>query len=305
MAVSYASLGFQCHGRSISLPSRLQPNCSKIETELNRLKTWEVSSVSATAPLNMESIQNGLVGLAELYNSLEELVHSPATQQALLHYHHDIPVEDALEVSITLLDSCGAIRDFISMMKEQVHDLQSALRRKGGDSSIDNNISAYFSFRKKVKKEICKNIRSLKQMENNVGASLLSDANHHLALVTRLQREVTSITISVFRSLLLFVSVPSSITNPNGWSLISKLMLTRSVASGKDHGIVNEVGSVDLALKSLHDHIKHNDARVGVEMASQRLKALDSSIERLEARLDGLFRQLIKSRVSLLNIFAQ
>ncbi|KAK3027806.1 hypothetical protein RJ639_041974 [Escallonia herrerae] len=88
------------------------------------------------------------------------------------------------------------------------------------------------------------------------------------------------------RSFLLFISVPSSITNPNGWSLISKLMLARLIASRKGHKILNEVGSVDLALKSLHDHIKNNDVRVGVEMASQRLKTLDSSIERLESGLD-------------------
>ncbi|KAK2971663.1 hypothetical protein RJ640_025058 [Escallonia rubra] len=97
------------------------------------------------------------------------------------------------------------------------------------------------------------------------------------------------------RSFLIFVSVPSSITNPNGWSLISKLMLTRLVASRKGHGILNEVGSFELALKSLHDHIKNNDARVGVKMASQRLKTLDNSIERLVAGLDDLIRQLIKS----------
>ncbi|KAK3039045.1 hypothetical protein RJ639_027530 [Escallonia herrerae] len=95
------------------------------------------------------------------------------------------------------------------------------------------------------------------------------------------------------RSFLLFISIPSSIMNPNGWSLISKLMLTRSIASRKGHRILNEVGSVDLALKSLHDHIKNNDVRVGVEMASQRLKTLDSSIERLETGFDG--RQMDKS----------
>ncbi|KAK2998246.1 hypothetical protein RJ639_024277 [Escallonia herrerae] len=112
-----------------------------------------------------------------------------------------------------------------------------------------------------------------------------------LCLLPHLRELLKKRRVMVPRSFLLFIYVPSSITNPNGLSLISKLILTRSAASRKGHRILNEVGSIDLALKSLHDHIKNNDVRVGVKMASQGMKTLDSSIERLEAGLDGLTDQ--------------
>ena len=88
MENSSASSGLQYHLRSISLPSRLHhPHSIKIESELHKLKTWETLLVSP-APLSAETVRTGLVGLADLYICVEELISSPITQQALLQHQN-------------------------------------------------------------------------------------------------------------------------------------------------------------------------------------------------------------------------
>ncbi|CAK9149564.1 unnamed protein product [Ilex paraguariensis] len=306
MAGSSPSLGLQFHVRSISLPSRLHPLSTKLELELNKLKTWQ-TSVLARAPLIAETIQTGLVGLAELYNCVEELIHSPLTQQALLQHQQGMLLEEAIEGSVGLLDSCGTVRDLVSMMKEHVQDLQSALRRKGGESRIESDISKYISFRKKViKRDIPESLRALKIIENKVGSSLL-DEDQVLKMVMKMLREVSAITISVFRSLLMFLSVPTSKTRLRGWSLISKLMVNIKSSDSEPNlqKMNSEVETVDLALHYLHGNICRSEAKVDVQMVRRRLQTLDDNIQGFEAGLDCLYRRLIQSRVSLLNILAQ
>ncbi|XP_038703317.1 uncharacterized protein LOC119999674 isoform X2 [Tripterygium wilfordii] len=167
--------------RSISLPSRLHPNFQIIISELNKLKAWE-----STVPSASETTQLGLVGVAQLYNCLQELIHSPLTQKALHHHQYLNLVEEAFDGSVELLDVCGNARDLFFLMKEHINDLQSALRRKGGSSIIEGNIQAYISFRKKVKKDITKCLKTLKRME----------------------------------------TMPVTKTKASGWSLVSKLLLT-------------------------------------------------------------------------------
>ncbi|KAG5623216.1 hypothetical protein H5410_008434 [Solanum commersonii] len=119
------------HVRSISFPSRSQPEYLRVEIELKRLKTWESTSISSTTtPFSLNTIQQGLVGLAELYNCVQDLLESPMIQQALLKHQMGRLAEEALEASVGLIDSCSTTRELVLMMKEQVQDLQSALRRK-------------------------------------------------------------------------------------------------------------------------------------------------------------------------------
>lgn len=200
---SSASFGLQYHARSISLPSRLNP---KIEAEIHKL-TSSFSTIAPSCSTETTTIAS-LVGLAdrELYTFAEQLIQYPQTQQAILRrYQHGVLVEEALEGSVGLLDWCGRIRDPFITMKERVRALQSALRRKSGD---ERNISAYISFRKKVKKDVGKSLRALKHMGNKLTKKshhLLDDDHHqdhhHLSIVIlKVLREATAITISVFRS---------------------------------------------------------------------------------------------------------
>ncbi|KAK4843527.1 hypothetical protein QYF36_009280 [Acer negundo] len=198
-------------------------------------------------------------------------------------------------------------------MKDQLQELQSALRRRvglGGDySSMECKIHAYMSFRKKSKKDITKCLRELKRIDSNIIESFNSivDSDHEQMLtVNNVLRESSGITISIFRSILLFLSMPvmkkTKSSSSSGWSLIRKLIPAAASSDQTSQQIFNEVGSVDIALRNLHRKIRKSDVKIDVQMASRRLEMLDATIKDLETRLDCLFRRLIQNRVTLLNI---
>lgn len=254
----------QIHFRSISLPSRLHPiNSPAFEAEFQKLKSCQ------TCPVSSETIQSGLLGLAELYNSIQE-----HTQ----HNQDGKSIEESLESSIELLDSCTAIRELVQMLRENVQALQSGLRRKGVDPAINDDVSSYFSLRKKMNKCIAKSMKAIKNMENKNGSSNLITLN--------------DLTLAIFKSVLIFLSSPTA--KIGGWNLISKMIVTKS---DKDCGVISEVGCVDLALKMLQ-----SSKVVDVQMLKTSLRNLDSSAEAIEAGLERLFRQLLQTRVTLLNI---
>ncbi|XP_025013576.2 uncharacterized protein LOC112535283 [Ricinus communis] len=282
--------------RSISLPSRLHPNSLKIEAGLTRLK-----SASSLNPLGVETLQTGLTRLAELFICIDELTHSPQTQQSL-HHHHLNQVEDVLDGSIGLIDVCSTARDMFLTMQEHIQDLQSALRRRGKDSSIESNVQAYVSFRKRARKDIANSIRTLKRLEKKTVSSPTSYEEHHSSYLIKVMKEVHAIAIGLFQSVMLFLSLPITKTSTGGWPLISKLIRSGFLGSDKDQKIFNEVGRVDIALFSILGQIRKENARFDVQEMQERLKTLAASTQGIEAKLDCVFRCLIQNRVSLLNL---
>lgn len=287
--------------RSISLPTRLHPNSQKIEAQLTKLKTWESTKTSLTVhpPSSSDNIQLALTSLVDLYNSIKELVQSPLTQQTFLQQQSEKVVEQTLDGSIGLLDACSTTRDLLLMMREKVQQLQSSLRRKGSSStSIENNIEAYISFRKKARKEIAKSLKVLKTIQSNELEleSHLFHEDQQFLFVIKVLRELGNVTISIFRYLFVFLSSPVLKTKGKGWSLISKLVPLK-FDKGQNM-MFNEVDSLDTMLCSL----RRNDSTIDVQIVKRRLEKVDSCICGIEGGLVCLFRCLIQHRVSLLNL---
>lgn len=208
-------------------------------------------------------------------------------------------MDELLDGSVKLLDICGILRDFMLQTNEHARALQSALRRRKGDSSIETSITSYTIFRKKMKKDGKKFIMALKQVEKKFEASPTVDQeDDHLYAVIRVLRDVCGISISMFQSLCIFLTVSGSQTKSSKWSLVAKLMYKGSVVACEEkEESLHEMDGVDAALCSLETE--------KMQITHDRLKALEVKINGLESGLGSVFRRLIKTRASLLNIISQ
>ncbi|OIT21616.1 PREDICTED: uncharacterized protein LOC109218684 [Nicotiana attenuata] len=274
---------YSANNRSISLPSRSHPATEKIEEEFSKYKTWE-NSASPIA----EAVYNGLLSLGEVHKRMSDLLNLPLTLQALSKCQDKKWVDEILDKFMRFLDICETTRELVSQFKENVKDVLSLLRRRKGDLSITN----YTSFRKKMKKDAKNLVTILKKMDHEVVVAVM-EADQFISAVIRVLREVSTMGISVFQMVLVFLSAP--ISKPiNKWSLVSRLV------NKGDQDNVNEIESADFALNNLFKYGCNEVEKI--QFAQNRLENLEGHFECIEDGLDNIFRCLIRSRSTLLNV---
>ncbi|KAL6211138.1 hypothetical protein ACLB2K_016366 [Fragaria x ananassa] len=226
--------------------------------------------------------------MQDLHDCVDRLLQLPLTQQALAQEKHDNWANELLDRSLRLLDICSTAKDALLLTKECIQNLQSIIRRRGGEESdlLASEVRKYFSSRKMVKKSLHKAMGNLKGIENKYNFSSLSKDQDTITIINKL-RDVEAVTRTVFEAILSFISGPkvSSI-----WSFISKKLQSKRVACEEEQ--VNEFAEVDAALKS----------HKSLDNAQNQLNNLETCIQDQDEGLECLFRQLIKTRVSLLNI---
>ncbi|XP_030486447.2 uncharacterized protein LOC115703098 [Cannabis sativa] len=279
------------HVRSNSFPSRQHPIIPEFDALLCRLRSSEATSSSSSY------VSSNLNGLQDLHDCLNKLLSLPLNQQALSKEQNQKKVDVVLDGSLRLLDLCNTAKDALLQMKESTQELQSAMRRKhGGEISLSSEVKKFLSSRKMMKKALSK------AMENKSKFSTSSlKKEEQTAEIVSILREVELITFSVFESMVSFVSESKS-SKANSWSLVSKVMKSRRVAC---EGVneCNEFASADGALASLiSKKIKKTDNKVEEINAQNELQSVESCIQVLEQGVESLYRRLIKTRVSLLNI---
>ncbi|PHT64556.1 hypothetical protein BC332_34918 [Capsicum chinense] len=103
------------HVRSISLPGRSHPTNQRVEEELNKLRSLEVSVAPA-------AVSNGLIGLEKLYECIDDLLNLPQTLRALSQSLNAKCLDDLLDKSVRLLDVCATMRELVSQCKENQED---------------------------------------------------------------------------------------------------------------------------------------------------------------------------------------
>ncbi|ESQ53529.1 hypothetical protein EUTSA_v10027454mg [Eutrema salsugineum] len=269
------------HTRSISLPTRLiHPKAQRVEEELKKIQALNSSSSASSR------IQLGLARLVELYDFVnDQVICSPQGQQALRLSHNGKLVEEALDESIFLLDVSDFTRDLIGTFMEQIQELQSTLRRRGGDLSIiQPEIRAYISFQKKFKNAATRQLKSLARTQKKKPLVIKqSDSlDQHSSMVSNILRRSNTSTISIFQSLLQFLSSLGENRKKNG-----------------------EIGCVDNSMiRSFYGRIigKKIAKVTNVQTMLGILAMLNVSLEAIKDELSYLSRRLIQQRASLLNI---
>lgn len=280
------------HVRSISLPSRTHPSTAAIEDSLDKL----LITMNTKTMTSFEPVYSGLAGLEDLYECTEEFLKMGSTQRVLSFNDERKKMkgeflEDMLDGSLRLIDICNVSRDLMVETHEHVLGLQSYVRRRK-----DVDFSGYVGFRKNMRKEVKNLLGSLKNI--NVGLVMrdrYQECDVHFLAVIHAMRRVVSMTVSVLKSFLEFLS-----GRQNGNDIRSKLALVLMNKKFHDHDKVakHELENVDSAI--FGDSCSHEDLNKKLE----KLEELEILIERFEKSLERLFRGLIRTRASLLNIIS-
>ncbi|KAF7848421.1 hypothetical protein BT93_L1966 [Corymbia citriodora subsp. variegata] len=296
-----------CHVRSISFPSRSHPTTLRIVDLINKLQ----SSWDEVSTLSSGSIYPRLLSLEGVYICMDDLLNTRSTQQTLSCSRQEGFINLLLDGSIQVLDVCDYSRQMLLHLKEQVHTLLSTLRRRKGESSIEMGVMEYTNFRKRMKKDAKRSTAILRKMATKFEDGQLENEDHHLSLVMRVARDANLLSTSIFQSLLSFLAMPPSRSNKqmSRWSIVSKLVHPKGAISrdqGEKQEDVNELECVDRALITLCNHISRE--RVDgekLQVTQSKLEDLEMGIGRIEEALEHLYRCLIRTRASLLNIMSQ
>lgn len=163
-------------------------------------------------------------------------------------------------------------------------------RRRRGDHDLT-------SFTNEVRKAIRKALKTI--------GSKCTNKSHETPDMVGTLKEAESFTVTVFESLLSFTAGPKLQSKSMNWSIISKLVQPKRVACVADQEAdTNELERIDAALVSLLSLKRcKSDYNIQIENAQTWLGELEASILDLEEGTEYISRRLIKTRVSLLNIF--
>ncbi|KAF8700629.1 hypothetical protein HU200_033974 [Digitaria exilis] len=291
------------HMRSISLPTR--PHCLvlKAEHELRRLR----SHVSPPSPSpSAQALCALLQELGDLHEYVEEVLRLPTNWDALRLPRHRRLVDVELEGSVALLDLCGEARDGLAATREKIRDLRSELRRRrllprsaaNPELPPRGLMEACAAPLKKASRAIRRECGG----KRSAAAEVRDDSGGGAPRPVAMLAEVRELTVSLLQSsvealLRQAVVIRPSTTAASKWSLVSRaLMYSRGMASGEDQEGVR-AGDDEPAFGDVKD-VGNGD---GLLKAQEQLESLEGCIEGLEDGLESLFRNLIKTRVSLLN----
>lgn len=163
----------------------------------------------------------------------------------------------------------------------------------------------YLASRKVVKRAIQKALASVKTYGVKPSSISIKDAET-MALITLLF-DVEVASVNVFEALLCYVLGKKGKAKGSGWALVSKLMRSKRALLTEEgvEGEANEFAAVDAAVDTVASRLASDSTAVGsggVESMGDQLGKLEACVQDLEGGLEGLFRRLIRNRVSLLNI---
>ncbi|KAG6572164.1 hypothetical protein SDJN03_28892, partial [Cucurbita argyrosperma subsp. sororia] len=281
------------HLRSNSLPSKPHPFIDQVDEHLHRFK----EASEATSSCSSSELSHKLNGLQELHDCIDNLLLLPLTQHVLVEDSDAKPFDDLLEGSIRLLDLCDIAKEALLQTKECVQELESVLRRrKGSETFIASELQKCLSSRKLIKKTIYKALKTVKTKS--------CEKTQATPAVVSSLKQAEFVSYNVVESLLSFLAGPKFQSNSSRWSLVSKLVQSKRVACEVEETSRNEVALVDAALHSVcSQKTKKHDFLAQVENLQSSLKMFGSNIQELEGDLEALYRRLIKTRVSILNIY--
>lgn len=305
--------------RSASLPcNRVHPLTPQLRDELNELRVW----ATAARPDNKsgsDRVCEGLARLKGVLDSLDDVLQLPQTQDALSSRAEII--ENLLEDFLRFVDVYGIFRGSVLGLKQELSGAQVAIRRK--DAS---KLGLHIKAQKKIANEIGKLVSTVGSISEQPIPCTLATPNHQtccndddsedLLLVIR---DVHRLTSSVSAGLFSGVSGSFGPGRKPIWVGLGLSRRPKKEDDGIDQEFQGVIGQVENLMAGLKKNNKGSSSssssdnqdgdqekrRKNEEMRMEvlkRMQEMEDCVGEMERESERVFRSLISTRVSLLNI---
>ncbi|XP_068645279.1 uncharacterized protein [Aristolochia californica] len=265
------------HVRSTSLPNRFHPVIAQLKDQIDGLKSWLFAPERSTS----DWVCNGLNRLKLMHQSLDDFIQLPQSRDSLRRRTHW--VENLLEHFLRFADAFGIFRSALVALREEMQVTQVAIRSRRRES--ESRLDAYVMCRRRLKKEVLPLLAVLREIAKK--ATVAAAEEEEEKELAGILREVNLVTVGV--SAAVFGAVVGS--------------------QGSSRSFMG------LRRRKREERLKEFEEASGEEVrrlmkreektALRRFEALENCVAGFERESESLFRSLIGTRVSLLNVLTQ
>ncbi|XP_017240553.2 uncharacterized protein LOC108213284 [Daucus carota subsp. sativus] len=274
------------HVRSTSLPCSTHPLVSQLKDSISDLKT----SISKPDNRNSAWICDALCQLKSVHESLDDLLQLPQTREALRE--RSAWVEKVLEDFLRFVDVYGIFQALVLTLRQEHMAAQMAVRRRD-----DSKNALYVKALKKMSKEMCGLMSSLQTMGKswNLEQRTLSMFDNGDAEIEQIIMDVNQVTIMVSAALFSGISASFS-SQQTTWKGLR--LPKKQVKMEENIQELEQVGAESSWALS-----KKGDDKV--KTLVKKMHEMEDCLCGIECGAEKLFRSLINSRVSMLNVLTQ
>ncbi|KAL0325987.1 UNVERIFIED_CONTAM: hypothetical protein Sradi_5168000 [Sesamum radiatum] len=210
--------------------------------------------------------------------------------------------EAASTSATSVCTNLGSLRDLHEGINNliQMASVQQALSNEQDDKWINELLDGSLrlvdlcGFSRDV---VCLTKETVQDLESSIRRNkALLDKDYDLKAIGKMLKETEALAFLILKSVLILMAGEKERSKQKSWSLLSKFTQTSRVHSE----VQQEAGAENLCSFNTFKSLKSMD---NIALQST-LKASEMTIEKLEEGLEALFRSLVKTRVSLLNVLS-
>ncbi|CAL9752243.1 unnamed protein product [Musa acuminata subsp. burmannicoides] len=283
-----AELSFRA--RSVSLPARLHPLADHLRPELCALRSWCPSPSPA-------SLSDGLVRVQLLLAALPDLLSLPQAQDPLRRRRRYSRLADRLlDDLLRLADAHASFRSAALDLKHRLSATRAALRRRNDGLRLSSCLRS----QRRAEKELFK-LASLIRVVGRSPPLFTGSADEEEAELAKVMKEVITVTAATSAAVFNGVAALSASTTmatpalPPTCTWVAAVMRWRERARLK---LLKKGGGTEKS-KEVEVDEEEEEEEMG---ALERLVELEDCMAEMEKGSELVFRTLVNTRVSLLNI---
>ncbi|KAK1431308.1 hypothetical protein QVD17_07765 [Tagetes erecta] len=270
--------GRRIHFRSTSLPTRTHPILFQLKYHLNQLKSHWASNTLPDQSFQFDRVSDALVRLRIILESLDDLLDLAPSRDSLRR--HPDWVEKVLEDFLVMVDVYGTFQMQFSTLKQCIITAHLATKRKDALKKV-----VCLKGLKKSSGEISKLMSFLQAIRLHSSDVTGSDQNTDFELVGVI-KDVIEVIIMISKAV--FSAIYGSFeTQKTSWMM--------GLKKPKREKGIKELEKGIWSLRNYNDE----------DLNKKMMQHMEECIEGIESGSERVFRSLINTRVSLLNVLTQ